>query len=160
LRTILDTIPGFEVVGVAANGASGIELAEKTRPDLVLMDLHMPVVNGIQATRTIRERLPAVKVLVLTTYDTDEWLFDAIRAGASGYLLKDTPRDQLIKAIEGTVGGHTFIDPAIAGKLLSQVPKTSVSGDPTLIDSLTARERDVLRLLAQGLSNAEIANQL
>jgi DNA-binding NarL/FixJ family response regulator len=160
LRAILGTVPGFEVVGAAADGAEAVELAGTTNPDIVLMDLNMPGVSGINATRMIREKHPAVKVLVLTTYDADEWVFDAIRAGASGYLLKDTPRAHLIKAIEGTLAGHTFVDPTVAGKLFTQIADPTLTRDTTLAASLSQRERDVLRLLARGLSNAEIANQL
>jgi len=160
LRAILGTAPGLEVVGVAQDGAEAVELVGAAKPDIVLMDLNMPGVTGIQATRIIREKFPLVKVLVLTTYDADEWIFDAIRAGASGYLLKDTPRAQLIKAIEGTVAGQTFVDPTVAGRLFTQIADPTVARDTTLANSLSQRERDVLRLLARGLSNTEIANQL
>ncbi len=160
LRAILGTAPGLEVVGVAQDGAEAVELVEKTKPDIVLMDLNLPGVSGVQATRIIREKFPAVRVLVLTTYDADEWLFDAIRAGASGYLLKDTPRAHLIKAIEGTLTGQTFVDANVAGKLFTQIADPAVARDTTLANSLSQRERDVLRLLARGLSNTEIANQL
>src|SRR6266496_2966789 len=121
LRTILNTVPGIEVVALAEDGARGVELFEQHKPDLVLMDLNMPAVNGIQATRQIHEKYPAAKILALTTYDADEWVFDAIRAGAAGYLLKDTPRAGLIKAIEGTLNGQTFVDPSVAGKLFAQI---------------------------------------
>ena len=160
LRAILGTAPGLEVVGVAQDGAEAVELVGAAKPDIVLMDLNMPGVSGIQATRTIREQFPLVKVLVLTTYDADEWIFDAIRAGASGYLLKDTPRAHLIKAIEGTLAGRTFVDPTVAGRLFTQIADPTVARDTTLASSLSQRERDVLRLLARGLSNTEIANQL
>jgi NarL family two-component system response regulator LiaR len=160
LRAIVGTAPGCEVVGVAADGAEAIELAEKTRPDVVLMDLNMPGVNGVHATRILREKFPAVKVLVLTTYDADEWVFDAIRAGASGYLLKDAPRADLINAIEGTAAGKTFVDANVAGKLFTQIADPATPRDTTLANTLSARERDVLRLLARGLTNAEIAGHL
>ena len=160
MRAILGTAPGFEVVGAAEDGAEAVELAGKTAPDIVLMDLNMPGVSGVQATRMIREKFPAIKVLVLTTYDADEWLFDAIRAGASGYLLKDTPRADLIKAIEGTLAGDTFVDPSVAGKLFMQIADPAVARDTTMASSLTERELEVLRLLARGLSNNEIASRL
>jgi DNA-binding NarL/FixJ family response regulator len=116
--------------------------------------------NGIEATRQIRARWPAVKVLVLTTYDDDEWVFDAIRAGAAGYLLKDTPREAVIQAVRGTVEGKSFVDPAVAGKLLIQVASQRAQPPTLITDKLTAREVDVLRLLARGLSNADIAARL
>lgn len=160
LQAILSTASEIEVIGVAGDGAQAVESVEKQQPDLVLMDLNMPGVNGIQATRTIHERFPSVRVLALTTYDADEWVFDAIRAGAAGYLLKDTPRAGLIKAIEGTVRGQTFVDPSVAGKLFTHIAGTTVTHDTTITDTLSPREREVLRFLADGLSNMEIAKQL
>ncbi len=124
------------------------------------MDLKMPGMNGIEATRQIRTRYPGVKVLVLTTYEDDEWLFDAVRAGASGYLLKDTPREQLIKAVKETVVGKSFVDPAVAGKLLSRVAGKQTQPASLLTNKLTHREVDVLRLLARGLTNTEIGERL
>lgn len=113
LRAILSTDLGIEVVGMAYNGEEALRQAESLRPQIILMDLKMPGMNGVQATRQIRERFPEVRILVLTTYDFDEWVFEAIRAGANGYLLKDTPREQLFAAIHGTVEGKSYIDPSI-----------------------------------------------
>jgi DNA-binding NarL/FixJ family response regulator len=130
------------------------------KPDLVLMDLKMPVMNGVEATRQIRTRYPEVKVLVLTTYADDRWVFDAIQAGASGYLLKDTPRDELVKAVKGTSTGKTYVDPAIAGKVLEQVSSHQTQPATLVTDKLTEREVEVLRLIARGFSNADIAERL
>jgi len=160
LQAILETAPGIEVIGTVGDGLEAVEQATQLQPDVVLMDLKMPVMNGIKATGQIRTKHPAVKVLVLTTYDADEWVFDAIRAGASGYLLKDTPKAGLVAAIEGTAAGHNHIDPQVAGKLMSHVVGTAVVPDTAVADSLTERERDVLRLLAGGLNNADIAQKL
>ncbi len=161
LRVILGTSPDIEVVGVAHDGAEAVDLVPTTQPDVVLMDLKMPGVNGIQATREICDHYPRVRVLVLTTYDADEWVFDAIRSGAGGYLLKDTPRRELIAAIKGTVEGKTHIDPSVAGKLFDHVTqKQMLPVDTAIVQSLSNRELDVLRLLARGLSNADIAKRL
>jgi DNA-binding NarL/FixJ family response regulator len=160
LRAILGTAPEIEVIGVAGNGAEAVELVEKDPPHVVLMDLNMPVMNGIQATRKICEKFPAVRVLALTTYDADEWVFDAIRAGASGYLLKGTPRADLINAIAGTAAGQTFIDPGVAGKLFTHVAGVNIEHDSTVAESLSPRELEVLRLLAKGRSNTDIAAEL
>lgn len=160
LQAILGTVPEIYVVGVACNGAQAIEAVEQWTPDVVLMDLNMPGVNGIQATRAIHEKHPQIRILALTTYDADEWVFDAIRAGAAGYLLKDTPRAMLIQAIAGTVEGQTYVDPAVAGKLFSHIAGTTASIDTSLANTLSTREREVLSLLADGLSNADIAKEL
>src|SRR5690349_9243062 len=114
LRAILVPIPRIEVVGVASDGADAVAQVRASRPDLVLMDLKMPKMNGIQATRAIRSEFPETRVLVLTTYDTDEWVIEAIRGGASGYLLKDTPQEDLVKAIIETADGLSHIDPHVA----------------------------------------------
>ena len=160
LNAILGTVPEMEVVGMARDGAEALELIPTSIPDLVLMDLKMPDMNGIQATRAIIKEHPDVKVLVLTTYDVDEWVYDAIRAGAHGYLLKDTPREGLIAAIMGTLAGQTHVDPNVAGKLINQVVRAGTLPATTLADELSDRELDVLRLLARGFSNAEIAERL
>ena len=160
LELLLKLEKDIEVVGHAQEGAEAVEQTERRQPDLVLMDLKMPGVNGIEATRQIRARWPHIKVLVLTTYDDDEWVFDAIRAGAAGYVLKDTPRADVIKAVRGTAEGKSFVDPAVAGKLLSHVAGQQAQPATQITDKLTGREVDVLRLLARGFANAEIAAQL
>ncbi len=163
LRAILAAAPQIQVVGVAHHGAEALEQVEALHPDLVLMDLKMPVMNGIQATRAIRARYPQVKVLVLTTYDLDEWVIDAVRSGASGYLLKDTPQEELVRAVVDTMNGKSFIDPQVAGKLLNlvaQQPAPLTAENSDLVSHLSEREREVLGKLARGLNNAEIAQAL
>jgi len=160
LRTILGGVPGIEVVGVASSGAEAVEAVPVLQPDLVLMDLNMPIKNGVQATREITASHPEVKILVLTTYDAESWVVDAIRAGAAGYLLKDAPREQLVGAIKGTVAGKAHVDPAVAGGLLALVAAGDGGPPSVLADDLSDRERDVLRLLGKGMSNRDIAEQL
>jgi NarL family two-component system response regulator LiaR len=160
LEMLLKLERDIEVVGLAQDGAEAVELADARPPDLVLMDLKMPGMNGVEATRRIRSRHPETKVLVLTTYDDDQWLFDAIRAGASGYLLKDTPRAKVIEAIRGTVLGQAYLDPAVAGKILEQAATQQLQPPTQVTEKLTGREEDVLRLMARGLTNTEIAERL
>jgi DNA-binding NarL/FixJ family response regulator len=152
--------PDIQVIGLTEDGLAAVEMAAKEIPDLVLMDLKMPLLNGVEATRKIKELYPKVKVLVLTTYDDDEWLFDAVKAGASGYLLKDTPRDKLIQAIRGTVSGKTYLDPSIAGKVLQQVSAPQTQPATIITGKLTERELEILRLIARGLNNADISSRL
>jgi two-component system, NarL family, response regulator LiaR len=160
LKAIFETDKDLQVVGTAADGAEALESLPRLHPDLVLMDLKMPVMNGVQATRHIRQEYPDVKILVLTTYDADEWVFDAIRSGAAGYLLKDTKREALIAAIKDTMAGRTPVDPAVAGKLFAQVVQGTPGPQSALVDELTESEKDILRLLGAGLSNADIAARL
>jgi DNA-binding NarL/FixJ family response regulator len=160
LFAMLKSATDIKVVGTAADGAEAVEKAAALKPDVVLMDLKMPIMSGVQATRRLHEEQPAVRVLVLTTYDADEWVFDAIRAGASGYLLKDTPAELIIEAIRGTATGKAHLDPAVAGKVLACVAGNRPAPPAGLMASLSDRERDVLRLLARGLGNANIAKRL
>lgn len=161
LKAILGTEPDIDVVGVAYNGLEALEQIDVSHPDLVLMDLKMPEMNGIQATQAIREKHPEIRVLVLTTYDADEWVFDAIRAGAAGYLLKDTPRDELINAVKNTLKGRTFVDSKVAGKLLHHISQSRpYTPDPAVVSRLSDREIDILKLIARGYSNTEIASRL
>ena len=160
LELLLNLEKDIKVTGLAQDGAEAVELATKNPPDLILMDLKMPGMNGIEATRRLQSILPDVKILILTTYDDDEWLFDAIRAGASGYLLKDTPRERLVEAIRGTVEGRSFLDPSITGKVMGRIVNKQVHSPTQITEKLTTREIDILRLLAYGRSNAEIASIL
>jgi len=171
LGVILAHQPGIEVSGYAADGIEALEQVAAQPPDVALMDLKMPRLNGIHATRQIVDRHPDVKVVVLTTYDTDEWLFDAIRAGACGYLLKDSDSQAIVAAVRGAVEGETTLDPTVAGKVLQEFnrlaalntshpsPGEAASTFPE-IDPLTERELAILQRLAQGESNAQISEAL
>lgn len=159
LEMILGSDPQIQVIGKAYDGDQAVEQVAEKQPDLVLMDLKMPGMNGIQATREIKRRYPQVKVLALTTYGDDEWVFDAIRAGADGYLLKGVKRQELLQAVKDTVEGKTHVDPAVAGKLFQSVVRSS-SPPSRLSEALSEREVEILRLIAQGYTNAEIADKL
>jgi DNA-binding NarL/FixJ family response regulator len=160
LTKILSSDPEIRVVAVAHDGSEALDLVSQHQPDLVLMDLKMPVVNGVIATRKIHEHYPSIPVLILTTYDDDEWLFDAIRSGAAGYLLKDTTPKDLIESIKGTVNGQTFLDPGVAGKLLGDYSTRPQSRSPSSHIQLSEREQELLQLMTRGLNNSDIAQQL
>ena len=160
LQMILASAPDLKVVGQAQDGQEAVELTAQLAPDVVLMDLKMPRLNGVQATRRIRSQYPDVQVLVLTTYDADEWVFDAIRAGANGYILKDTPPDQLLSAIRDAAEGKTPVDPAVAGKLFKRVADKPVPQTDALVEPLSDRELEIVQLMAGGLTNAEIGAAL
>jgi len=160
LKAILSTAENLRVVGIANNGMEALDLIEKHMPHVALMDLKMPVMNGIHTTKAIKEKYPDTKVLILTTYDADAWLFDAIRNGADGYLLKDTSRETLITAIEEIHAGHTPLDSKVAGKLFHQLSRQALPGDTTLGQDLTRREKEILKFISHGMTNAEIAKTL
>lgn len=160
LTMLLKLDPDIEVVATAEDGSVAVELVGRHKPDLVLMDLKMPVMNGVEATRRIKTTYPETKILVLTTYADEQWVFDAIRAGASGYLLKDTPREELIKAVKGTLAGKTYVDPSVAGKVVERISNQQSEPTSLITEKLSEREIEVLRLIARGLSNTDIADQL
>ncbi len=182
LTLIVNQEPDMTVVGQAENGVVAVQQAQALAPDIVLMDIKMPQLSGIQATRQIRDSVPGARVIILTTYDVDGWVFDGIRAGAKGYLLKDTPADDLVAGIRRVHEGESLLDPAIAGKVMDEfrrmsVPETTaspqsiqsiqsisapqeLSSEGSLIEKLTEREAEILTLMSQGLNNRDIAAQL
>jgi DNA-binding NarL/FixJ family response regulator len=161
-RAILGSRPEIEVVGEAENGAEAVALAERRRPDVILMDIRMPVLDGVEATRRLVQEGSLARILVLTTFDLDEYVHAAIRAGASGFLLKDVTPAKLVEAIRIVAGGDALLAPSVTRRLLERFAATLPAGDrsPDVLGQLTARETEVLRLLAGGLSNAEIASEL
>ena len=161
LVSLLRTIPGLDVVGEAADGQTAVRLANEQRPDVVLMDVRMPGMDGVEATRQIREQTPATRVLILTMYDDDATVFTAMKAGAQGYLLKESEQDDIVRAVHAVVAGEAIFGPGVAARVLgyfTEPPQAVAAEYP--FPELTDRERQVLELLAQGRSNADIAAEL
>ncbi|MEU5878425.1 response regulator transcription factor [Spirillospora sp. NPDC047279] len=162
LKTILESDSRLRVVAEAKDGAQAVELGRAHMPDVVLMDIRMPGMDGLSATRSLMEGTRPPKVIVLTTFDLDQYVYDALRAGAVGFLLKDTPPPELIQAVRTVADGNAILSPAVTSRLITRFaePERDLSRQRRLVEGLTGRERDVLRLLAEGRSNAEIAARL
>jgi len=163
-RMILEAQPDIEVVGEAADGLDAVDAARRLRPDVVLMDIRMPRLDGLEATRRLARPGAAdpVRVLILTTFDLDEYVFEALRAGASGFLLKDLPREDLVAAVRVVAAGEALLAPRVTRRLIEEFARRPAGADPDpdALAALTAREREALELMARGLSNAEMAASL
>ncbi|MGD1914496.1 MAG: response regulator [Rivularia sp. (in: cyanobacteria)] len=163
LKALLELEPDLEIVGEAANGLEAVDKVEKLQPHVVLMDIRMPRMDGVAATREIKNIFPQTKILVLTTFDDDEYIKAALQNGAMGYLLKDTPSEELAVAIRAVYRGYTQLGPGIVKKLLTQFPPATASQSstpPPSLEELTKREKEVLCLIATGANNREIAQKL
>jgi DNA-binding NarL/FixJ family response regulator len=163
LRVLLEMEPDLEVVGEAGDGEAALAAYAEQQPDVVLMDVRMSGMDGVEATRRLRERWPEARVIILTTFDDDEYVFEGLRAGALGYLLKDVSGHELAEAIRTVAGGGALIEPSVARKVVAEFARLAPPARPPdagLPEPLTEREQEVLRLLAQGLSNREIAQRL
>ena len=160
IRALLATEDDLAVVGEAADGAAAVREAERLRPDVVLMDLVMPGTDGVEATRRLAEQTPGMRIVVLTSFATDEHVFPAIQAGALGYLLKDSDPEDLVRAIRQAARGEPALHPDIARRVLAELHRPPAKAQPRTTEPLTAREVEVLRLVAEGLSNAAIAARL
>lgn len=164
LETLLSVHKDIQIVGQASNGQEAVEVATKVHPEVVLMDVRMPILNGVRATRRLKKALPHCRVIVLTTFDDDEYVFDALRAGAVGYLLKDVASAQLVEAIRAAARGESILEPSVAAKVITEFTRVSSMVPSTqmeqLVDPLSERELEILSLIARGASNKEIASQL
>lgn len=160
LRLILEAEDDLEVVGEAEHGDAAVRLVQQEAPDVVLMDVRMPVMDGLEATRRIVEEAPDTRVIVLTTFDVDEYVYGALRAGASGFLLKDAGGDKLVEAIRVVAAGEALLAPAVTRRLIGEFAARPETPEVTGLEDLTERELEVLELVARGMSNAEIAEEL
>ena len=168
LRILLPLQGNLEIVGEASNGNEAIAVVQQTQPDVVLMDVRMPLLDGVAATRALRELAPQCRILLLTTFDDNEYVFEGLRAGAAGYLLKDTPSDKLAEAIRTVARGDSFLQPSIAAKVVAEFARLSalppkpqaMPAPPALVEPLSERELAILRYLSRGDSNKEIATAL
>jgi len=159
-RRLLADEPDIDVVAEADNGLEAVDKVARFSPGVVLMDIRMPELDGISATRRILAADPAARVLILTTFDLDEYVYEALRAGASGFVLKDDPAEQLIAAIRTVAAGDALLSPAVTRRVIKQFTRLQQPAPPRELDELTAREREIFDLIASGLSNAEIGKQL
>jgi DNA-binding NarL/FixJ family response regulator len=164
LETLLSVHSDIQVVGQASNGQEAVQVAAQVHPDVVLMDVRMPVLDGVRATRRLKKAMPQCRVIVLTTFDDDEYIFDALRTGAAGYLLKDVASARLVEAIRATARGESILEPSVAAKVIAEFTRVS-SMVPSaqmerLVEPLSERELEILALIARGASNKEIADQL
>ena len=163
LRTLLSVQPDLKVVGEAGDGEEALKLCRTLKPAVVLMDLQMPVLDGVEATRRLHHEQPDSRVIVLTTFDDDEMVFDGLRAGALGYLLKDAPSEKLAEAIRAAARGESFLQPSIAAKVVAEFARLATKRSPpaqALLEPLSDREQEILALIATGATNREIGNQL
>jgi DNA-binding NarL/FixJ family response regulator len=159
-RMLLGGEEDIEVVAEASNGREAVDKAARFKPTVVLMDIRMPELDGLQATREILAANPDARILILTTFDLDEYIYEALKAGASGFVLKDDPPEQLVEAIRTVAAGDALLSPSITNRVISQFARLSRPAPPKELEELTSREMEVFRLIARGLSNAEIGEQL
>ena len=159
-RMILDAEPDIEVVGEAADGLEAVLAARQTEPDVILMDIRMPELDGLEATRRILATDSGARILILTTFDLDEYVYEALRAGASGFVLKDDPPEQLVAAVHVVTSGDALLSPTVTKRVIKQFTRAPRPSPPGKLEDLSDREQEVFRLIARGLSNAEIGKEL